>query len=114
MMRRSAGDVVQTHLEAFNSRDLPGMLATLSPDAVFVTGKTPVDPQDFEEFFGWAMREIDPTMAITNLVVDGGSVACEFLESVTLDGQRRHLTRAAFYTVDGDVITSAKVYDERD
>jgi hypothetical protein len=33
---------------------------------------------------------------------------------VTLDGERRHLNRAAFYSVDGAVITSAKVYDERD
>lgn len=90
------------------------MLATLAPDAVFVTGTTLVAPQDFQEFFGWAMREIDPIMKITNLVVDGRHVACEFVESVTLNGERKQLNRAAFYTVDGGVITSAKVYDERD
>ncbi|MDT5408452.1 MAG: uncharacterized protein QOG14_672 [Mycobacterium sp.] len=105
---------MHAHLEAFSSWDLPAMLATMAPNAVFVTGKATVVPQDFEEFFGWAMREISPTMKITNLIVDGENVACEFVESVTLDGQRQHLSRAAFYTVNDDVITTAKVYDERD
>lgn len=114
MGRSSAGQVVAAHLEAFSAGDLPATLATMAPDAVFATGTTLVDPRDFEEFFGWAMREIRPTMKITNLVVDGRHVACQFIESVTLDGQRRHLDRAAFYTVDDDLITSAKVYDERD
>jgi hypothetical protein len=105
---------VQAHLEAFSSRDLPAMLATMAPDAVFVSGTTAVAPQDFGEFFGSAMREIDPVVKITNLIVDGAKVACEFLESVTLDGRRQHLRRAAFYTVDGDLIATAKVYDEQD
>ena len=90
------------------------MLATMAPDAVFVTGTTLVAPHDFEEFFGRAIRDLGPTMKITNVIVDGRRVACQFIESVNLDGQRRHLDRAAFYTVDGGVITSAKVYDERD
>lgn len=90
------------------------MLATMAPDAAFRTGTTLVDPHDFEEFFGWAMRELHPTVKITNLVVDGSLVACQFIESVTVDGQRRDLDRAAFYTVDDDVITSATVYDLRD
>ena len=111
---RSAGEVVRAHLEAFSLRDLPGMLATLAADAVFVTGKTLVPPAEFEEFFGWAMREINPTMKITKLVVDDSYVACEFVESVTLEGQRKHLNRAAFYAVDAGLITAAKVYDERD
>lgn len=110
----SAGQVVRAHLEAFSAGNLPAMLATMAPDAVFVTGRTVVAPRDFEEFFGRAIREMRPSMKITNLIVDGRRVACQFIESVTLDGQRRDLDRAAFYTVDGDVITSAKVYDERD
>jgi hypothetical protein len=114
MSGQSAGEVVRVHLEAFSSRDLPAMIATMAPDAVFVTGRTLVAPEEFEEFFSWAMREIDPTMEIINLVVDGGRVACEFLESVTLEAHRKYLNRAAFYTVKDGVITSAKVYDERD
>lgn len=102
------------HLKAFSSHNLPAMLATMAPDAVFVSGMTLVAPQDFEEFFGWAMREIDPAVEITNLVADGGNVACEFVESVTLDGQRQRLSRAAFYTVESALITSARVYDSRD
>jgi ketosteroid isomerase-like protein len=109
-----AGDVVQAHLAAFSAGDLPAMLATMAPDAVFVSGTTLVPPQDFEEFFGWAMREIDPLIEVTNLVQDGRHVACQFVESVTLDGERKHLNRASFYIVDDGVITSAKVYDERD
>ena len=99
---------------AFSSRDLPALLSTLAPDAVFVSGATLVAPQDFEEFFGWAMRQIDPIVKITNLIVDGRHAACQFVESVTSDGERKHINRAAFYTVDDDVITSVKVYDERD
>lgn len=105
---------MRTHLEAFSAHDLPALLATLAPDALFSTGTTTIDPAEFEEFFGWAMREIDPTMEVTNLLVDGTHVACQFVESVTLAGDRRHLYRAAFYTVDNAVITSAKVYDERE
>ena len=114
MPTRSAGDIVRAHLDAFSAHDLPAMLATMAPDAVFTSGTTLVPPAEFDEFFGWAMRELDPTMQITTLVVDGANVACEFVESVTIDGARRHHQRAAFYTVHADVITSAKVYDERD
>ena len=114
MSSPSPTEVVRGHLEAFSARDLPAMLATMAPDAVFASGRTLVPPAEFEEFFGWAMRELNPTMEITRLVADGADVACEFVESVTMDGARQHLKRAAFYTVHGAVITSAKVYDERD
>jgi hypothetical protein len=113
MATRPAGDVVRAHLEAFSARDLPAMLATMAPDATFVSGATLVAPEEFEEFFGWAMQEIDPTVTIANLVVDDQQVACEFIESVTIDGERRDLNRAAFYTVRGGLICTAKVYDER-
>jgi hypothetical protein len=114
MTARSPGDVVRAHLNAFSARDLPAMLATMASDAAFVTGTTLVAPHDFEEFFGWAIREIDPTVTITNLIVDDRRVACEFVESVTIDSVRRHLNRAAFYTIRDDVICTAKVYDERE
>lgn len=106
--------MVRAHPEAFSSGDLTATLATMAPDAVFISGTTLVAPQDFEEFFGWAIREIDPAMNVTGVVVDGRHVACEFVESMTMAGQRQHLNRAAFYTVDDGLITSAKVNDERD
>jgi ketosteroid isomerase-like protein len=105
--------VVQAHLQAFSSGDLPAVLATMAPDAEFVTGTTFVDPEEFADFFGWTMRELDPSVQIATVVLDDRTVACQFVESVTLDGERRHLNRAAFYRVDNGVITSAKVYDER-
>jgi ketosteroid isomerase-like protein len=114
MTARSPRDVVRAHLEAFSAHDLPAMLETMASDATFVTGTTLVAPQDFEEVFGWAMREIDPTVTITDLVADEERAACEFVESVTIDGERRQLSRAAFYTIRDDVICSAKVYDERE
>jgi hypothetical protein len=114
VINASAADVVRAHLEAFSSHDLKAMLATMAPDAVFVTGTTLVDPAEFEEFFGWAMREINPTMTISTLIAQGRYVACEFVESVTIDGERRDLNRAAFYTVDNATVTSAKIYDERE
>lgn len=106
--------VVRTHLGAFSDGDLPGMLVTLAPDAVFTTGTTTVPPAEFEEFFGWAMREIDPMMTITTVVADGRRVACQFVEEVTSNGERRRLDRAAFFTVDNGLITSARVYDALD
>src|SRR6478672_8179626 len=106
--------VVRAHLDAFSAGDLDRMLATLAPTAHFVSGTTVVDPSEFSEFFGWAMREISPTVQIDNLLVAGDQVACQFIESVTLDGERRQLNRAAFYRVRDGLITAAKVYDERD
>ena len=114
MTARSPGDVVRAHLDAFSDRDLPAMLATMASDATFITGTTLVAPSDFEEFFGWAIREIDPTVTITNLLEHDEQVGCEFVESVTIDGERRNLNRAAFYEIRDDVICSAKVYDERE
>lgn len=112
--RRLAEVVVRAHLDAFSAKDLRAMLATMHVEADFVTGTTRVEPADFAEFFGWAMRELDPTITITRLACDDDVVACEFVESVVLDGARRSLNRAAFYTVRDGLITEAKVYDERD
>ena len=108
------GDVVRAHLEAFSAGDLDGMLATIGVAAHFRSGATVVDPGEFAEFFGWAIRELTPRMRIDTLLVDGDQVACQFVESVTVDGQRRQLRRAAFYRVAGGLITSAEVYDQRD
>lgn len=108
------GVVVRAHLDAFSAGDLTRMLATLAPDAFFRSGTTVVEPHDFPDFFGWAMRELAPRMEILTLVVEGERVAGEFIESVTVAGARQHLHRAAFYRgVDG-LITSATVYDQRD
>ncbi|MDP9117069.1 MAG: nuclear transport factor 2 family protein [Actinomycetota bacterium] len=114
MVDGDPGHVVSAHLEAFSAGELDRMLSTLSCSAHFVTGRTTVDPPDFREFFGWAIREISPKIKIETLLVDGDEVACQFVESITVDGSQQHLSRAAFYRVEGGVITSAKVYDERD
>jgi uncharacterized protein len=111
---RSPGAVVRDHLEAFSVGDLDRMLATLAPAAYFQSGTTVVDPAEFPEFFGWAIRAIAPRMDVGDVLVDGDRVACQFVESVTLDGQRQQLNRAAFYRVADGLITWAKVYDERD
>lgn len=79
-----------------------------------MTGRTTVDPADFPEFFGWAIREISPNMKIETLLVDGDEVACQFIESITVDDGQQQLSRAAFYRVEDGFITSAKVYDERE
>ena len=114
MVDRDPGAVVRAHLGAFSAGDLDRTLATLAPTAHFVSGTTVVNPSEFPEFFGWAMREISPTMQLDNVLVDGDRVACQFVESVTVGGERRHLNRAAFYRVHDGLITAAKVYDERD
>lgn len=90
------------------------MLATLDPAATFATGTTLVDPAEFAEFFGWAMRELKPSMSITSLVSVGDQAACEFIESVTINDERQHLRRSAFYRVANGLITEARVYDLKD
>lgn len=106
--------LVRAHLAAFAAGALDALLDTLAPDASFATGATVVPPAEWPEFFGWAMRELDPAVQITSLVAADGVVACEFVESITRDGQREHLTRAAFYRVEGGLITRVQVYDLRD
>ena len=79
-----------------------------------MSGTTVVDPSEFEDFFGWAIDNIDPMMSIAGLIAEGDEVACQFVETATLDGERRDLDRAAFFTVEDGLITRAKVYDVRD
>ncbi len=105
---------MRAHLEAFADGDIDRMLATLAPDAFFKSGATVIAPSDFADFFGWAIRELSPTMQIDNILVDCDQVACQIVESVNLEGERRHLNRAAFYRVAGQLIISAIVYDERE
>ena len=100
-------EVVRRHLEAFGRGDLDDMLSTLAPDATFRTGSTLVLPEEFAEFFGWAIRELHPAMRIGTLLADADGVACRFVE--TIDG--RDLDRAAFFRVQDGLITSADVYD---
>jgi ketosteroid isomerase-like protein len=114
MVEPASAAVVRAHLDAFSRGDLDGLLATLAPTALFTSGTTLVDPAEFREFFGWAIREISPAIRIETLVADGDRVACQFVESITRDGARHHLNRAAFYRVADGSITSVKVYDERD
>ena len=114
MLDKDPGAVVLAHLAAFSAGDLERMLGTLAPAAKFTSGTTTVDPSEFPEFFGWAIRELSPTMRIESLLVDGDRVACQFVESISVDGNRRHLNRAAFYRVEEGQISTAKVYDERD
>src|ERR1700722_2161252 len=103
-------DLVIAHLAAFTSGDLTELLATLAADAVFVSGTTLITPSDFAEFFGWAIREIQPRIRLQSVVSEAGNVACQFVETVTVEGQQRQLNRAAFYTVADGLISSVKVY----
>lgn len=103
---------MRVHLDAFSAGDLEAMLATLDPTATFTSGGSVVDPSDLPDFFGWAIRELAPTMTVVSLLADGDRAACEFVESLTLDGTRQHLRRAFYRVVDG-LIIEVKVYDER-
>jgi ketosteroid isomerase-like protein len=114
MIEREPGAVVRAHLDAFSAGDLDRMLATLAPRAHFMSGTTVVDPAQFPDFFGSAIRELSPRMHVDDVLVDGDRVACQFIESITADGRRQHLSRAAFYRVADGLITWAKVYDERE
>jgi ketosteroid isomerase-like protein len=106
-------EAIDGYLAAFNAHDSAGLLAGLAPDAVWITGQdSAVGRAALAELFDDWLWSLDPHLEATRLAVDGDTAAAELLESITVDGQRREYSIAAFFTVADGVITRAKIYRE--
>jgi len=106
-------EVVKQHIEAFNARDLDGLLAGLREDASWVTGTDSFrGAADLEQLFENAFAELSPRLQLESLLVQGERVACELREDYVADGVQRTDHIAAFYRVEAGLITAVKIYRE--
>ena len=103
---------IRDHVAAFNAQDLQRLLTGLAEDAVWQTGQhTFCGRDELATLFSEAFRTIAPELAIRSMLIDQDRVACELLETMTIDGAAREDFIAGFYRVDTNgVITSAKIY----
>lgn len=104
---------VLAHLEAFNQHSTDRLLDGLSEDAIWATGRDVVKGRaELADLFAEALWELEPSLSVLGLVVDGNSAAAQLREELTLDGERRSFDIAVFFEVSGALISTAKVYRE--
>jgi uncharacterized protein len=105
---------VAAHVDAFNRRDLVGVVAGFDEGAVFasadalVVGRRGLTAMFSEAFAG----DLQATLELRQAVVDGETAACELTERVVVEGMVHELSLAAFFTVRGGVLARVKVYRE--
>jgi hypothetical protein len=109
----SARDVVEEHLAAFNAHDTERLLAGFGPDIVWSTGRDVMrGTTALAEVFDAGLWELAPSLATIAVVAEGGVVAAELHERITVDGELREFDIAAFFEVADGLIHRAKVYRE--
>ncbi|HEX5548272.1 MAG TPA: nuclear transport factor 2 family protein [Ktedonobacterales bacterium] len=103
---------IRDHITTFNAQDLHSLLTGLAEDAVWQTGQhTFCGRDELAALFSEAFRTIAPELTIRSMLIDQNRVACELLETMTIEGAAREDFIAGFYCVDANgVITSAKIY----
>jgi ketosteroid isomerase-like protein len=105
--------LVREHVRAFSEGDLDGLLAGLADDAVWITGRTTVRGKaELEPFFRAAIDELNPRLAIENLVVQGSKAAAQMTETLVWDGAEQTFPIAAFFRLSDGQIAAAKIYRE--
>lgn len=108
-----AAAMVREHVRAFNTGDLDALLTGFTEDAVWITGTTVVRGRAaLRDLFSQAMRSLRPTLRIESLLSDGGMVACQLTETLTVEGRERSYAIAGFYRHRAGRIESAKIYRE--
>lgn len=107
-------EVVQAHLDAFNDRNVDGVLSVFSPDAVFTSGEqTVVGERSLRGLFNDAFAvPADASLHLRRAVVEGDTAACELVERVSVGGAVQELDVAAFYTVRRGRLVRVRVYRE--
>ncbi len=105
--------VVRRHLDAFNARDLDGLLSTFADDAVFATGDhLVVGRRGINALFADAFRDMRAELTLLRWVAAGDTTACELAERVTFAGVSHDFALAGFYTVRDGALVRVKVYRE--
>ncbi len=106
-------EVVRRHLDAFNARDVPGLMATFADDAVFSTGELlAVGRRGISALFADAFADMEAELRLLRSVTAGDTSACEMSERVTFQGVRHDFSLAGFYTVRDGALVRVKVYRE--
>jgi uncharacterized protein len=109
----SARDVVDEHLAAFNAHDTARLLARFADDAAWSTGQDVMRGREaLAELFDAGLWALQPSLTTTAMVAEEGTVAAELHERITVDGELREFSIAAFFEVSDGLITTAKVYRE--
>jgi hypothetical protein len=109
----TARDVVEEHLAAFNAHNTARLLAGFADGAAWSTGQDVMRGRDaLAEMFDAGLWELDPSLTALSIVAEDRIVAAELHERITIDGELRQFSIAAFFEVTGGLIHRAKVYRE--
>jgi hypothetical protein len=109
----NAREVVDQHLAAFNAHDSDRLLGWFAIDAVWSTGRDVMRGHDeLAELFDAGLWQLDPSLTTIAVVADEHLVAAQLHERITIDGELREFSIAAFFHVVDGLITKAKVYRE--
>ena len=105
--------LVKDHVDAFNAHDRPRLLDGLATDVVWTTGAdTFRGVSSLADVFADSLWAMQPSLNITDLLVDGDRAAAQMLEVLTVDGQQRRFMIACFFDIRAGRIHGAKVYRE--
>jgi hypothetical protein len=104
--------VVVAHLEAFEGRDLDGVLATFADDATFSTADgTVVGRRALRQLFTDAFAlPAQVAMERHHIHVAGDTVVCEMTERITTSGMTHGFDVAGVYTVRDGRLVRVRVY----
>lgn len=105
--------MVDEHLAAFNAHDSVRLLAGFAEDAAWATGQDVMRGRDvLAELFDEGLWELAPALTTITILADEHTVAAELYERITIDGEQREFSIAAFFHVADGRIKSVKVYRE--
>jgi hypothetical protein len=106
-------ELVDEHLDAFNSHDTERLKAGCSATVFWATGQDVFRGREaLGGLFDDGLWALDPSLRVVRMVVDGDSAAVEMHEQLTVDGVVQAYDIAAFFTVADDLITTVRVYRE--
>lgn len=109
----TARDAVEEHLAAFNAHDTGRLLAGFGPDIVWSTGRDVMrGPAALANLFDAGLWALAPSLATISMVADDAVVAAELHERITVDGEVREFSIAAFFQVVEGRIRRVTVYRE--
>ncbi len=112
---RSAGTraVALEHVDAFNAHDTDRLIAGMHPDTVWATGSAVFrGTSALRDLFDEGFWEMQPSLSVQTLVVDGGTAAAELHEVLVGTNGVREYDIAVFLEVHEGAIRTVKVYRE--
>ncbi|AKU15968.1 nuclear transport factor 2 family protein [Luteipulveratus mongoliensis] len=110
-MSTSSSSALQSHIAAFNARDIEALMAGFAPDATWVTGADTIRASELREFFTNAFVHLTPRLDIVR-IIDGGPVVVAQMRETWSHGGTRSASIAGIYDIANGLITSAKIYRE--